>query len=250
MASFDQDYARCYDLLYGDKDYEKEAAYIHDLIQRFAPKAQRILELGCGSGRYTSILARYGYDICGLDLSASMIDIARKKYPQIPFKVANITDFTLDEKFDVIISFFHVMSYQCSNESLCASFANIFKHLKPNGVFLFDCWYGPAVLHEKPSVRIKRVSDGQVSVTRLAEPVLYPDENVVDVHYEIIVNTPNKPTQAFKETHKMRYFFTPEIDLLAKQSGFKLESSEEFLSGKRLNFSCWGGAAHCLRKPK
>ncbi len=249
MDSFNQKYARYYDLLYSDKEYEQEAIYIHRSIQKFAPKAQRILELGCGSGKYTSILAKYGYDMCGLDLSASMIDIAQQKYPRIPFKVANIKDFALDEKFDVIISFFHVMSYQCSNESLCASFANVFKHLKPNGVFLFDCWYGPAVLHEKPSIRIKRVSDGQVSITRLAEPVLYPDENVVDVNYEIIINTPNTPTQTFKETHKMRYFFTPEIDLLAKQSGFKLESSEEFLSGKKLDFGCWGGA-YCLRKPK
>ena len=55
-------YARYYDLLYRDKDYPAEARYLHELIQRHAPGAQSILDLGCGTGAHAAEFAELGYD--------------------------------------------------------------------------------------------------------------------------------------------------------------------------------------------
>ena len=49
-------YSRYYNLLYKDKDYAGEAAYIYDLIGRYRPGATNILNLGCGTGRHDHLL--------------------------------------------------------------------------------------------------------------------------------------------------------------------------------------------------
>jgi hypothetical protein len=51
------------------------------------------------------------------------------------------------------------------------------------GVFVFDCWYGPAVLSCRPEVRVKRCENSQLKVFRVAEPTMYPERNIVDVNY-------------------------------------------------------------------
>ena len=57
-----------------------------------------------------------------------------------------------------------------TNADLLAAFATAREHLNPGGVFIFDCWYGPAVLAERPSVRIKRMEDGATSITENTIP--------------------------------------------------------------------------------
>jgi hypothetical protein len=69
-------YARYYDLLNKDKDYEKEADYVHGLIQRYAPGSKTILDLGCGTGRHDFLLAEKGYSVTGIDMSEQMLSIA------------------------------------------------------------------------------------------------------------------------------------------------------------------------------
>lgn len=76
---FAKNYAEIYDLLYKDKDHSAEAIAIHHLIQKYRPGAKTILDLGCGTGDHAIALTKLGYVVTGLDLSADMIDLARKK---------------------------------------------------------------------------------------------------------------------------------------------------------------------------
>ncbi len=69
---FDE-YARYYDLLYRDKDYQAEADYVAGLIQRFNPKAQSILELGSGTGIHAALLAEKGFTVHGIERNAEML---------------------------------------------------------------------------------------------------------------------------------------------------------------------------------
>lgn len=69
-------YAKYYDLFNKDKDYGKEADYVHALIQKYAPDAKAILDLGCGTGQHDFFLAEKGYSVIGVDMSEEMLSIA------------------------------------------------------------------------------------------------------------------------------------------------------------------------------
>lgn len=242
-------YSRYYDLLYRDKDYIGEAQFIHQLIQNHAPKAQSILEFGCGTGNHAMLLAKEGYSIHGIDLSEEMLQQARDRlsqfHPDLASKIkisqGDIRQTRLNQKFDVVLSLFHVISYQTTNEDLLAAFNTVKEHLKSGGVFIFDLWYGPAVLTEHPTVRVKRLENEEILVTRIAEPVIHPNENLVDVNYQVFIQ--NKNTDAikeFQETHRMRYLFQPEINLLLNEIGLKLVSSGEWMTNSESGLNTWG----------
>jgi SAM-dependent methyltransferase len=239
-------YSRYYDLLYKDKDYQAEAGHIHKLIQKYGPDTKTVIDMGCGTGRHDFLLAEYGYNVTGIDMSKEMLDAARSrllqsKNRQLRFFEGDIRDIRLNEKFDAAISLFHVVSYQITNKDIEAAFATARAHLKSCGIFIFDCWYGPAVLTDRPAVRIKRLEDDSVSITRIAEPVIHPNENRVDVNYHVlIIDKTTKMAEELKETHKMRYLFKPEIDFFLKKTGLDILESAEWLSGRDLGFETWG----------
>jgi SAM-dependent methyltransferase len=243
------DYARYYDLLYRDKDYVAEAEYVVGLVRKFHSLTGSILELGSGTGIHAFLLAEKGFTVHGIERSQEMFtrsqalaeNVSIATYGQLTFSRGDIREIRLHNRFDAVIALFHVISYQTTNEDVTAAFETARHHLKHGGVFIFDVWYGPAVLTERPSVRIKRMEDDQTGLIRLADPVLHPNENHVDVHYHVFVR--NRATQDFaelKETHTLRYFFKPEIERIAAQTGFQCLHAEEWLSGKAIGCDTWG----------
>jgi SAM-dependent methyltransferase len=236
-------YAKYYNLLYRDKDYKSEAAYVDGLIKRFSEKTGKtILDIGCGTGIHAALMSNYGYKLTGIDLSEEMIAIARSKaIENAQFQVGNATDFELDKKFDIVTSLFHVLSYQTTNDNVRSMIKNAAMHLSEKGLFIFDFWYGPAVLNFKPSVRIKRLQDEEIKVTRLAEPVLKPNENIVEVNYELIITSKAKnETEVVEEVHPMRYFFKPEIELLLAEGNMDVLYFNEWLTDQAASESTWG----------
>jgi SAM-dependent methyltransferase len=254
MSAFNA-YSKYYDLLYKDKDYSGEAEYIHKLIQKYAPGVKSILNLGCGTGRHDIFLAEKGYTITGVDISEDMISIARANLSATT-NLANKTNSTcptflcddirtirLCSKFDAVISLFHVISYQTSNSDLQETFATVRAHLNPDGFFIFDCWYGPAVLSDRPQVRIKRMANHEIEVTRTAKPFIHANSNIVNVNYEILIKDKEKGSiKIIKETHRMRYLFYPELKFMLKASGFTIVNSLKWMTFNRpLGFDSWYG---------
>lgn len=243
-------YSRYYDLLYADKDYAGETAYLRSLIVAHARKpAVSLLELGCGTGIHALMLnAEAGLGVCGVDLSETMLEGARTRAAaqgvgsdRVSFHQGNACSFRIDRKFDVVASLFHVVSYQTTEERLNAQFETAATHLDTDGLFIFDFWYGPAVLWQRPAVRTKRLSDEHIVVTRLAEPVIRDAENVVDVNYNLFVlDRATGVTTELREKHEMRYLFLPEIDHLLAVHGFVRERAEEWMTGKCPSLESWG----------
>jgi SAM-dependent methyltransferase len=235
-------YSRYYDLLYRNKKYKEEADYVVSRIRSFNPGAKSVLELGCGTGNHAIQLSKAGFTVTGIERSGEMAALAMEKnIPGFEAVTADITDFDLSSSFDAVISLFHVISYLTDNQSLISCFKNAANHLKDGGIFLFDIWYSPAVYWQKPETRVKRLSDNDFEITRIAEPVILSDKNVVEVNYEIIIR--DKQTGAasvFVEKHPMRHFSIPEIELLASHTGFKILRAEEFLTGNDPSEHTWG----------
>ncbi|MCX6327732.1 MAG: class I SAM-dependent methyltransferase [Bacteroidia bacterium] len=232
-------YSKYYNLLYKDKNYNAEAIYISACIKKESPNAKTILELGSGTGSHGLILQKMGYDIYGLERSEQMVKEARLR--GFLCEQADITNFSIDRKFDVVISLFHVISYITENASLEKVFRNASKQLNSNGLFIFDVWYSPAVYHLKPETRIKKVENEEIKVIRMAEPEIHINKNVVDVNYSILVKDKRSDKWIeFQEKHPMRHFSIPEIDLLAKLTGFEILRAEEFLTGNEPSENTWG----------
>ncbi|MCK4499965.1 class I SAM-dependent methyltransferase [Candidatus Babeliales bacterium] len=245
-----QKYASCYDALYLDKNYQLEVDYIQSLIQKNSVNAKNILDLGCGTGKHAALLSEKGYDIQGIDLSNEMIELAKKNFAseKLSFSCSDMRDFKIDKKVDVILSLFHVMSYLTADDDLTKTFSSVNKHLKKDGIFIFDCWYGPAVLNDKPTLRVKRLKKDDFEITRIAEPEMHANDNVVDVNYQIFIkDTQKKLIEDFKETHRMRYLFDNEIQKFLLDNGFNLILCEEWLTGKKPTKDSWGVTFICKK---
>ena len=244
MNQFGNLYSQYYDLLYSDKDYAGEVDYIIKLIKENSNEAKTLLDMGCGTGKHAELLCDKGYIVHGIDLSEDMLKIAKNrsknKEDKLLFSHSKIQELDLNKKFDVVTSLFHVMSYQNSNNELIKAFEVAKNHLKNDGIFIFDFWYGPAVLKDPPVTRIKRLVNEKIKVTRIAESVVRPDENVADVNYDIFIkDMDSKKIIEKEELHKMRYFFDTELDLICKQVGFVIKQKYEWLSDKNPDFNSW-----------
>ncbi|RZL04953.1 MAG: class I SAM-dependent methyltransferase, partial [Pedobacter sp.] len=199
-------------------------------------------ELGCGSGSHAMYLSKEGFQITGIERSPEMVDIARKKNIQ-GFEpiVGNIEDFSLDKRFDSVISLFHVISYLTTNDALLKCFKQVNRHLKQGGIFLFDTWFTPAVYTQIPDTRIRRLEDDGIEVVRIAESTMDYFNNIVNVNFEVLIkDKQNGRSETIKEVHPMRHFSIGEISFLALHCGFEVILEEEFLSGAKPGKDTWG----------
>ena len=233
-------YSRYYDLLYQDKDYASEADYIQALLASYGINQGDLLELGSGTGKHGCLLADMGFRVHGIELSSDMVARAEKK-AGFTCQLGDICTVKMGRTYDAVLSLFHVISYQTSNNNLNAVFASASEHLNQNGLFVFDFWYSPAVYAQRPSVRVKRMTNDQVEITRIAEPTLHANENRVDVRYTIYArDLDSGEVQTLTENHPMRHFSLPEIDHLAANHGFERIAAEEFLTGTSAGEDTWG----------
>lgn len=249
MAVFG-DYARYYNLLYKDKDYDGEASFALACIKHCGCNPATLLDLGCGTGRHALEFARKGITVTGIDMSATMLEIGNN---ELQSAAANSSSFSLPslhlgdarsirlgQRFDSAISLFHVMSYQTLESDALAEFETAKTHLNPGGVFFFDFWYGPGVLSDPPVMRERTMEDESTIVRRKAVPVHRSTDNVVEVHYEIQLTDKASGTQSeLNEVHTMRYWFLPELRYLAKQAGFSVVSEGGWLHDAGPDLSTW-----------
>ena len=251
-----QRYSRYYDLLYRDKDYAAEVEYVVRTLRSVAPNGRRLLEFGSGTGRHGRLFAAHGFDVIGIERSETMVAEAQRHAVSgsqlgghFDCRHGDIRTVDLQSAFDAVISLFHVVSYQTCNLDLIATFTSAARHLNKGGIFFFDVWHGPAVLRERPTVRVKRIEDENTRLTRIAEPKLDVDAGVVTIRYTIFAESKcDARWTSFEEDHHIRYLFPSEIRFLAHQTGFSMLHTEEFLTGGVPSESSWG-VAYLLIKP-
>lgn len=244
------EYARYYDMFYQDKPYAEEAQYVANLIRERVPQAVRLLNLGCGTGRHDHELARLGFDVTGVDQSDAMIALARgrvaKGTSRIVYECGDMRNWQ-GGVFDAVVSLFHVMSYQISDQDVSASLQTIAKALDPGGICVFDFWFGPGVVADPPVVRTREVSGDGWLVSRLSTPDHRPESELVSVRFDIDLKGPDSQELQFSEVHDMRYFFGPELDRMAGESGFEVLEMVRWMSRTSPTDRDWN-AAMVLRK--
>ncbi len=105
------------------------------LIELLAPRqGERILDLGCGTGHLTAQIAEAGAEVVGIDASSSMIEEARRLYPDLRFEVADAREFSFDEPFDAVFSNAVLHWVKPPEEAI----ARVRRALKPGGRFVAE----------------------------------------------------------------------------------------------------------------
>ena len=205
-------YAAYYDELYVEKDYEGDVEFILPYLWG----RTSILDLGCGTGRHGMALNEKGFSVFGVDQSAEMIERAKQR---ILCECCDIRKFMSNMRFDAVVSLFHVASYMTTNDDMHDFLSTARYHLAPGGVFIFDFWYGPAVLAQRPVVTVRETP----SFIRIATPTLDTITNTVTVDYKIKIVPWAGGMNEIRETHKLRYWFIPELVDLLDAHNFDVE---------------------------
>ena len=240
-------YAQYYDLLYQDKNYQSETDFILSLLNKYHPESEKILEFGSGSGIHGRLLANAGLKVSGIEISQQMINLGLSSIQRndqntnFSCTLGDCTSTFIGDHFEAIISLFHVLSYQTSDEKVIAMLKNAHKQLIPGGIFIFDYWYAPAVWNIGPALRIKRVTNEELAITRIADPESFPLQNLIKVHYQTFIkDLQTNHISEIQETHEMRAFTTEEIGDFANQTGFRLVQSAEWMTGCIPSTETWG----------
>jgi len=232
-AVFGSSYAGAYDTFYADKDYDAECDLVERVFRKHLTKpVQRILDLGCGTGGHAMPLARRGYTVVGIDRSEGMLQAARAKASgvesRVEFHRADLRDFELGVKFDAAIAMFAVIGYLPQNEDLLAALSRIRRHLAPGGLLVFDGWYGPGVLRERPTERVKTIEREGEQLIRIARPELDLVQQTVQVNYQVLRIKDRRVLDEARESHRMRFFFPQELSLLLLSTGFRMVALHPF----------------------
>jgi SAM-dependent methyltransferase len=247
MSVFDL-YSAYYDLLYRDKDYPGESRYLCQLLEAYARRpVHTLFELGCGTGGHGVELARAGHAVHGIDVSERMVERAQRRVAEalevssrLRFNVGDVRSHRAGRRYDAVVSLFHVMSYQTTQSDLASTCATAREHLDVDGVFVFDCWYGPAVLTDRPRHENKRVADDRITVQRRTTPTMRVNDNCVDVRFDVDVTAlASGERQTLCEVHRMRYLFLPEIEALLGTAGFGMAAAHRWMTREPLDDQSW-----------
>jgi len=223
MESVFEKYGLLYDHFYEKKDYASEVSYVLEILKKHSQiEINNLLDIGCGSGGHIVEFIKLGYNVDGVDPSKNMLQLAEKKVSEkSKFYLATADSFKINQQYDAIVSLFHVVGYINTNDEFLICLKNVYDHLKNGGVFMFDFWYGPAVIESKPGNRELKIEKEGIIINRKSESVLNPNKNLVNLSMNVKCKEGDNEEESFQETHSIRYYFLPEIEFMMKQVGFK-----------------------------
>ena len=186
-----------------------------------------LLDVGCGAGGHLFYFAKLGYRCTGVDISSSMLAIARKKLsilqPKPTLRRTDARSLRLKKQFDVVVSLFHVVSYMTTLQDARRFLQALRTHARPGGLVVFDCWWGPGVLADAPKTQYKKVTTRGETLHKIKIPILHRNAHTVDVYHHVFVQAANGRAPIHRmEKHTLRYFFYPEVVTLLEEVGLSL----------------------------
>jgi SAM-dependent methyltransferase len=224
---FSAGYADAYDRMYHDKDYTLECTFIEGVFKTYAAGSiQTILDLGCGTGNHACLLTERGYEVTGVDRSDSMLERATTKAAgpsgqhKPTFRKGDILTLDLHRHFDAVLMMFAVLGYQLKNVDVLAALKTARRHLRSEGLLIFDVWYGPAVLSQRPSTQVKVIPTLEGQILRVSSGELDTSRHLCIVHLRLWQLEGGRLTAETDERHCVRYFFPLELDFFLESAGF------------------------------
>ena len=201
--------AELYDLIYSRfKDYPAEATQVAALIRAAHPHAKRILDVACGTAEHARLLTRdHGFQVDGLDLDPGFARVAREKLPDATVFEADMVDFALPGRYDIVLCLFSSIGYLRSLENVERALGRFRAHLAEGGLVVVEPWFAPGVLEDGRVMAT--VAEGKdVTVCRMSH--LEIDDRLSRINFEYLIGRPTGVKHA-AEVHELGLFTVEEM---------------------------------------
>lgn len=215
--------AAVYDRLMHSVPYADWVAYLKRLLETRNARPRRILDLACGTGNVTELLAEEGYVMTGVDIASHMIAEARRKAGEKGLSITyHVQDAGLldlpGERFDLCISLFDSLNYVTEPAHLQSAFERVALHLTRNGLFIFD-------LNSELALRENFFDQSSMNPE---EPLRYdwrstyfPETRLCRVHMDFWYHGEDGTVHEFEEEHWQFAYRTDEIVAMLASAGFE-----------------------------
>lgn len=224
MASYES-FASVYDMFMDNIPYEEWCEYLHKLLKFYGVEDGLVLELGCGTGSMTELLAERGYDMIGIDNAPDMLEIAQEKKMEsgadILYLLQDMREFELYGTVKAIVSVCDSVNYVTEEEDLLEVFSLVNNYLDPGGVFIFD-------LNTEYKYR-KILGDSVIAENREESSFIWEnwyDEETQINEYDLtlFIREESGLYEKYEETHYQRAYSLDTVCQLLSQAGLKLEA--------------------------
>ena len=215
-------FARVYDMFMDNVPYEVWSRYIVEKLRANGIDSGYVVDLGCGTGKLTTLLADAGYDMIGIDNSFDMLDMAlEREDDRILYLMQDMREFEPGEKVSAVVSACDSINYILEPEDLQAVFFCVSESLKEGGIFIFDV--------NTPYKYEVLMADNTIAENRDEGSFIwdnYYDEESSNNEYELAVFVRNEDGtfDRFEEEHYQHGFTLEEVSDAVKKAGLKIRN--------------------------
>lgn len=246
MGEAFKDYAKIFDVIYKDKDYQAECDFLEKIFKRYSKKPiHKILDIACGTGNHIIPLAQKGFDVAAQDKSYDMLRIAKRKCRNKNLKISFMGCFPMQQfnpkkKFDAVIAMFSSIDYVVKLKEVKKTFLNIHNCLRKNGLLVFDFWNKNCVEKYFMPYKRKVFQKGNEKVVRISKTSLNRKASVANVNFICDYFVNKKHVAKINELHKVKYYEVSHIQRLLESSGFHVLGVFPFMRmGKKITDRDW-----------
>jgi len=210
-----QEMAYYYDLLYNNKDYKSEAAFIKELVlQHKKSSGIDLLDIACGTGSHLVHLKEH-FNVTGTDISNEMLEICKTKIPDIELIQADMIDMRLNRQFDIITCLFSSIAYTKTLENVKKTIQTFESHLKPGGLVIIEPFLRPEIAvngtpymttYDGPDIKVARLNIADIR------------DSVYHIDFNFLVAKRNSPVKSFNSKHELGLFYPEDIVKILKES--------------------------------
>lgn len=215
-----EDFAEVYDTFMDETPYEEWSEFVAASLKAAGIDDGLVLDLGCGTGTLTELLAKKGYDMIGVDLSDRMLNIAMEKREQsgldILYLQQDMREFELYGTVRAVICLCDSLNYLLDEEELLTTFRLVNNYLDPGGLFLFD--FNTTYKYETV-IGDTTIAENRDDCSFIWENYYDAEEELNEYDLTIFVKERQELFRKFTETHIQRGYTLPVIRKLVEGSG-------------------------------
>jgi SAM-dependent methyltransferase len=233
MGSMYTSSADLYDLIYTSlKDYAAEARWLAGLLQELAPGARTLLDVACGTGEHARWLsAGHGLQVDGIDLDRELVTLAAAKHREGTFRCADMTDFDLGRRYDVVTCLFGSIAYARGIAALGRAMRCMAAHLCPGGLLLVEPFLSPGAL-PPGRVTTRAVEAGGIGICRMTHATVAGTE--ARIAFEYLVGR-EAGIERRSELHELSLYTEEELTASLRAAGLVVETLPGGLDGRSLH---------------